>query len=185
MYWIDPNGGCSADGFQVHCDYEDGSCATCINANEWVSSITHLLLDSQSKLFLETGLSLPCESRSFRKSIPARQHYIWPKGASINCRTCSVPLQPHPISPQITYNINKVQLKMLQITSRHAEQALTVHCRNFVFEDQELLFHGMKPGSFITPQTFSDGCTVSCHNRKSPTTIMYVALELESADTIS
>ena len=36
MYWIDPNGGCSADGFQVHCDYEDGSCATCIDAEKWV-----------------------------------------------------------------------------------------------------------------------------------------------------
>jgi hypothetical protein len=39
LYWIDPNGGCSADGFQVHCDYEDGSCATCIDANEWSNSL--------------------------------------------------------------------------------------------------------------------------------------------------
>ena len=36
VYWIDPNGGCRADSFQVQCDYEDGSCATCIDVNNWV-----------------------------------------------------------------------------------------------------------------------------------------------------
>lgn len=74
---------------------------------------------------------------------------------------------------------------MLQITSRHAEQALTVHCKNFAFEDQELLFHGMKPGSFITPHTFSDGCTVSCYRHYSY--ILHVLNQhwLQSADTLS
>lgn len=62
---------------------------------------------------------------------------------------------------QVKYNINKVQLKMLQITSRHAEQAVTVHCKNLAFKDRELMFHTMKSGSFIKPHTFSDGCSVS------------------------
>ena len=38
FYWIDPNGGCSMDAFQVHCGFEDGSCATCIDAKDWVCS---------------------------------------------------------------------------------------------------------------------------------------------------
>jgi hypothetical protein len=118
LYWIDPNGGCSADGFQVHCDYEDGSCATCIDANEWSNSLETADLSEKTYQSISTAFD-----------------------------------------KQFKYNINKVQLKMLQITSRHAEQALTVHCRNLVFEDQELLFHSMKPGSFITPHTFSDGCS--------------------------
>ena len=37
VYWIDPNGGCSVDSFLVHCDYEGDSCATCIDAKDWVS----------------------------------------------------------------------------------------------------------------------------------------------------
>ena len=62
---------------------------------------------------------------------------------------------------QIKYDINKVQLKMLQITSRHAEQAVTVHCRNIAFSGKELKFHSMKPGSPIRPQTSNNGCSVS------------------------
>ena len=31
MYWIDPNGGHPSDAFSVHCDFDQGSCATCIN----------------------------------------------------------------------------------------------------------------------------------------------------------
>ena len=55
MYWIDPNGGCSADGFQVHCDYEDGSCATCIDADTWVIIILYDLGGTLIRLFsLET-----------------------------------------------------------------------------------------------------------------------------------
>lgn len=50
---------------------------------------------------------------------------------------------------------------MLQITSRHAEQAITVHCQNLAFSDQELRFHSMKPGSSIAPHTYSSGCSVS------------------------
>lgn len=62
---------------------------------------------------------------------------------------------------QVKYNIKKVQLKMLQITSRHAEQAVTVRCKNLAFKDRELKFHTMKSGSSIKPHSFSDGCSVS------------------------
>ena len=35
-YYIDPNGACPSDAFQVMCDFEDGSCSTCIDATEMV-----------------------------------------------------------------------------------------------------------------------------------------------------
>lgn len=62
---------------------------------------------------------------------------------------------------KVKYDINKVQLKMLQITSRHAEQEVTVHCRNIAFNKNDLVFHSMKSGSSIMPRTYSDGCSVS------------------------
>lgn len=60
------------------------------------------------------------------------------------------------------YDINKVQLKMLQITSRHAEQHVTIRCHNLAFDDRDVMFHTMKAGSSISPQVFSSGCSVSC-----------------------
>ena len=39
MYWIDPNGGCNTDSFQVHCDFEDGGCSTCIDTANLVCII--------------------------------------------------------------------------------------------------------------------------------------------------
>ncbi len=40
VYWIDPNGGCNMDSFQVECDFEDGKCATCIDTAKMVSQVT-------------------------------------------------------------------------------------------------------------------------------------------------
>ena len=34
LYWLDPNGGSPLDAFQVQCDYSDGRCATCIDADK-------------------------------------------------------------------------------------------------------------------------------------------------------
>ena len=36
-YYIDPNGGSWSDGFKVMCDFEDGSCTTCIDAVDMVN----------------------------------------------------------------------------------------------------------------------------------------------------
>jgi hypothetical protein len=117
-YWIDPNGGCSADAFQVDCDYEDNSCATCIDAKTWSESL-------QSPNIAERAYQ--SISNVFGK--------------------------------KVAYSISKVQLKMLQITSRRAEQAVTVHCQNLAFSDTELKFHTMKPGSSVKPSTNSGGCS--------------------------
>ena len=40
MYWIDPNGGHSSDAFKVECDFDGGSCATCI---EMQAQVHHTL----------------------------------------------------------------------------------------------------------------------------------------------
>ena len=37
VYYIDPNGGFPSDSFEVMCDFEDGTCSTCIDATEMVS----------------------------------------------------------------------------------------------------------------------------------------------------
>lgn len=37
MYYIDPNGGSWTDGFKVTCDFEDGACTTCIDADNMVN----------------------------------------------------------------------------------------------------------------------------------------------------
>ena len=49
-YWIDPNGGCSADAFQVDCDYEDNGCATCIDAKTWVTITSFANADFHGQL---------------------------------------------------------------------------------------------------------------------------------------
>lgn len=36
-YYIDPNGGSWTDGFKVMCDFEDGACTTCIDADNMVN----------------------------------------------------------------------------------------------------------------------------------------------------
>jgi hypothetical protein len=118
VYWIDPNGGCSADGFQVHCDYEDGSCATCIDAEEWTDSLQPTNIEEREYELITSVFG-----------------------------------------KKVGYNINKVQLKMLQITSRRAEQTVTVRCKNLAFSDDGLKFHSMKSGSSIKPRTFTNGCS--------------------------
>lgn len=40
VYYIDPNGGCPMDGFQVMCSYDDQeTCSTCIDPTEMVGHI--------------------------------------------------------------------------------------------------------------------------------------------------
>ena len=41
FFWIDPKCGYSMDAFQVHCGFEDGGCAICIDTKEWVSVFSH------------------------------------------------------------------------------------------------------------------------------------------------
>ena len=65
------------------------------------------------------------------------------------------------------YDINKVQLKMLQITSRHAEQQVNIRCHNLAFDNRDVMFHTMKAGSSISPQVYSNGCSVSCVFKKT------------------
>ena len=72
--------------------------------------------------------------------------------------TCMTVLQ---MSAQIKYGINKVQLKMLQITSRRAEQALTIHCKNLAFVDEQLTFRGFKSGTTLRARSLKNGCSVS------------------------
>ena len=52
---------------------------------------------------------------------------------------------------------------MLQITSRRAQQTLTIHCKNLAFKDKQLMFHGFKSGSFVHPDSFPNGCGVSVY----------------------
>ena len=77
------------------------------------------------------------------------------------CLLLQLDIHLFPSSMQVKYDINKVQLKMLQITSRRAEQAITIRCKNLAFVDGQLTFHGFKSGTTIRPNNINNGCLVS------------------------
>lgn len=118
-YWIDPNGGCAADAFQVHCGYEDGSCATCID----VKNMQRKSLTEVSSLTTESYHSLAST-----------------------------------LETQFSYEVSKVQLKMLQIQSLAAEQTVTIRCRNLALQDHQPDFHGFRRRVSLSPLLRSAGC---------------------------
>ena len=61
---------------------------------------------------------------------------------------------------QFTYGISKVQLKMLQITSRSAQQKLTIRCRNIALSNKLPTFKGFSRKTDLTPTVMSNGCKV-------------------------
>ena len=64
------------------------------------------------------------------------------------------------LSFQLSYAINKVQLKMLQITSHTAQQTVTVRCKNLQLSNHQPLFTGFRK-SKLAPETTASGCNVS------------------------
>lgn len=114
----------------------------CLNTNAHHNNRATLL---RQQILKEEPISL--------SAVPLAERYLHPISLYIYLHNA--------LYIQVKYNINKVQLKMLQITSQHAEQAVTVHCKNLAFKDRELMFHTMKSGSSIKPHSFSDGCSVS------------------------
>ena len=65
------------------------------------------------------------------------------------------------LSLQLTYAINKVQLKMLQITSHTAQQTVTVKCKNLQLGSHQPKFTGGFKKTRLAPQVLSSGCDVS------------------------
>lgn len=61
---------------------------------------------------------------------------------------------------QFSSAISKVQLKMLQITSRSAQQSISIRCRNLETEGKHPTFKGFSRGVQVTPQLLSNGCKV-------------------------
>ena len=61
---------------------------------------------------------------------------------------------------QLTYAINKVQLKMLQITSHTAQQTVTIKCKNLQLGSHQPKFTGFKKTS-LAPEVLSNGCDVN------------------------
>lgn len=62
---------------------------------------------------------------------------------------------------QLTYAINKVQLKMLQITSHTAQQTVTIKCKNLQLGSNQPKFTGGFKRASLAPQVLSNGCDVS------------------------
>lgn len=63
------------------------------------------------------------------------------------------------VSMQFQYDINTVQMKMLQITSHQAQQQVTIRCKNLAIDQPK--FRGFKKGTHIAPELTSNGCDVS------------------------
>jgi hypothetical protein len=71
------------------------------------------------------------------------------------------------------YNINPVQLKLLQISSLFAEQRVTIHCKALKLSAS---FSGYKKGTVFTsdkhsqnPKLINDGCSMALSERSSST----------------
>lgn len=62
---------------------------------------------------------------------------------------------------QLTYAINKVQLKMLQITSHTAQQTVSIKCKNLQLGSHQPKFTGGFKKASLAPQVLSNGCDVS------------------------
>ena len=62
---------------------------------------------------------------------------------------------------QLTYAINKVQLKMLQITSHTAQQRVSIKCKNLQLGSHQPKFTGGFKKASLAPQVLSNGCDVS------------------------
>ena len=80
---------------------------------------------------------------------------------------------------QFSYEISKVQLKMLQMTSLGAQQTVTVHCKNLGLAADELTFQSFKRGvqfsmgTRLAPKVISDGCGVSWNAAVRILTFLY------------
>lgn len=105
------------DAFQVFCDFEDGSCATCIDSKDWNAGPVDVSKESYWSL-----------SNLFGK---------------------------------LRYAINKVQLKMLQITSHTAQQTVTIKCQNLQLGNHQPKFAGGFKKASLAPQVLSNGCDES------------------------
>lgn len=68
------------------------------------------------------------------------------------------------VSLQFKYDINKVQLKMLQITSHEAQQRVTIRCKNLAIDQPK--FRGFKKGTHLTAEILQSGCEVSSKDFK-------------------
>ena len=67
---------------------------------------------------------------------------------------------PHPPPVQFVSTINKVQLKMLQVTSRSAEQLLTIRCQKVELASKKPSFRGFNRKGLAAPELLSDTCKV-------------------------